>query len=543
VRFKNPIGKRLDFVRKQYASRPEVFAITRTMVAHALRVAPKDIDLESSEKWEKAIPWLGKQVNSLLKKRDKGADISRELSRLDKSFLTTVRAFVDRPKRKGKRQAQLATMSPKQARKFAARTVKDKLEKKQEQAAKAGYKMVKRLGDGYVAVVGMPNVKAPPFPRGLEEQKRWVEENAKFQQWLGTKMNNCLGFFGAYENTFPLGKFDVQRKGGKLYAIVDPNGKPVAATLTNAKGKVIETNGPGNRPPPESAQPYIEKLEKAMKWVSGKLTAFHPPQGFDERITGAIEGLIDSGYFTDNLRERRYFIRKVTGYSRQAGADFSEVWPKFAMHILVGSKYSALNSVKKIAGKAEIQRVIIRVAKLYKSDGSTKEFRRAAYAAIDAAGTEEAAELATTRAGYAAYVGAEAASAASASGLDTFKAASAARSAVNASPTKHAAAEDCAKKLLELMREAASNAGRNLQRRQNPKKTKKAARKATPQYQILINRCQKLWDAYCEKATKKNLRAVLGHLDKMKNSTSKKVADERRRCLRVANKEARRLKL
>jgi hypothetical protein len=77
----------------------------------------------------------------------------------------------------------------------------------------------------------------------------------------------------------------------------------------------------------------------------------------------------------------------------------------------------------------------------------------------------------------------------------------------------------------------------------NPAAKKKAAKKATPKYQILINRCQKLWDAYCEKPTKKNLRAVLGHLDKMKGSTSEKVKKERSSCLRVANKEAKRLKL
>lgn len=76
----------------------------------------------------------------------------------------------------------------------------------------------------------------------------------------------------------------------------------------------------------------------------------------------------------------------------------------------------------------------------------------------------------------------------------------------------------------------------------NPAK-KKVARKKTPPYQLLINRCRKLWDHYCERPNKKRLKPVLEHLDKMKVSTSKKVADERRRCLRVANKEAKRLKM
>ena len=72
---------------------------------------------------------------------------------------------------------------------------------------------------------------------------------------------------------------------------------------------------------------------------------------------------------------------------------------------------------------------------------------------------------------------------------------------------------------------------------------KKAAKKKTPPYQLLINRCRKLWDHYCERPSKARLKPVLEHLDKMKASTSKKVADERKRCLRVANKEARSLKM
>ena len=86
-------------------------------------------------------------------------------------------------------------------------------------------------------------------------------------------------------------------------------------------------------------------------------------------------------------------------------------------------------------------------------------------------------------------------------------------------------------------------------RRSKPKSSHTVAatnpkpRKKTPPSTRLINRCQKLWDAYCEKPTKKNLRAVLEHLEKMKESKSKKVKGERARCLRVANKEAKRLKM
>ena len=72
---------------------------------------------------------------------------------------------------------------------------------------------------------------------------------------------------------------------------------------------------------------------------------------------------------------------------------------------------------------------------------------------------------------------------------------------------------------------------------------KKATRKKTPPYQLLINRCHKLWTHYCERPSKKRLEAIYVHLDKKKESTSKKVATERRRCLRAANAEAKRIKL
>ena len=71
---------------------------------------------------------------------------------------------------------------------------------------------------------------------------------------------------------------------------------------------------------------------------------------------------------------------------------------------------------------------------------------------------------------------------------------------------------------------------------------KKIARKKTPPYQLLINRCQKLWTSYCDRPSKKRLEALYMHLDKMKASTSKKVATERSRCLRAANAEAKKLK-
>lgn len=70
-----------------------------------------------------------------------------------------------------------------------------------------------------------------------------------------------------------------------------------------------------------------------------------------------------------------------------------------------------------------------------------------------------------------------------------------------------------------------------------------SSRNPTPEWERLVRRCQKLWDHYCERPGKKRLQDVLKHLEKMKASKSKKVLDERKRCLRVANKEAKRLRL
>ena len=57
----------------------------------------------------------------------------------------------------------------------------------------------------------------------------------------------------------------------------------------------------------------------------------------------------------------------------------------------------------------------------------------------------------------------------------------------------------------------------------------------------LIRLCQKRWEHYLARVSKKRLKDVFEHLDKMKDSASKKVAQERTRCLRAARREAKRL--
>jgi len=78
-----------------------------------------------------------------------------------------------------------------------------------------------------------------------------------------------------------------------------------------------------------------------------------------------------------------------------------------------------------------------------------------------------------------------------------------------------------------------------------PKAKKKTAKKATkrkaPLAKTLISKCQKTWDHYCERPSKKRLKEVFDHLEVMKESSAKTVKEERARCLRAANKEAKRL--
>jgi hypothetical protein len=68
------------------------------------------------------------------------------------------------------------------------------------------------------------------------------------------------------------------------------------------------------------------------------------------------------------------------------------------------------------------------------------------------------------------------------------------------------------------------------------RKLQELAAKKNPE--SLVAQCQANWDHYLARPGKKRLKAVLEHLETMKASKSAKVRAERRRCLRVANSEA-----
>lgn len=68
-----------------------------------------------------------------------------------------------------------------------------------------------------------------------------------------------------------------------------------------------------------------------------------------------------------------------------------------------------------------------------------------------------------------------------------------------------------------------------------------AVRGSKPTARSLIKGCRDAWTYYCDRPNKTRLRAVFKHLDAMKGSEAKTVKEERRKCLRAANAEAKRL--
>jgi hypothetical protein len=71
----------------------------------------------------------------------------------------------------------------------------------------------------------------------------------------------------------------------------------------------------------------------------------------------------------------------------------------------------------------------------------------------------------------------------------------------------------------------------------NRKKKAKKKKKATTAKE-LVSKCQKLWEAYCEKPGVTKLRAVAKHCEAMKASKAKSVKAERSRCMRSIRAEA-----
>jgi len=302
-------------------------------------------------------------------------------------------------------------------------------------------------------------------------------------------------------------------------------------------------------------------------------------KGADPRLESLFDFFVRG--WPDDARTRDIWADRIRKAASQPGFKFDPALRRFLAYILVGSKkYSALASAKNSSypKKNKIAKLIIRVARLIDRRASRAEFSAAHSAvfssAVDAASREHvdddygaaahAARAAARAAGTflarpgAPYFGAHAADA-------TNSAYGATAPAYGA--TAPAAAQEFAAALLYFVEQEAYGRGKRRgnpstekvpslekllgtrkasSRTSNPSK-KKTAKKATkrkaPLAKTLISKCQKAWDHYCERPSKKRIKEVFDHLEVMKESSAKTVKDERARCLRAANKEAKRLKM
>ena len=587
MRFPNPIGRRLEHVRKTYEHKPEVYE--KTLAIAKSTAGKEEIDPKSTEDWEEHIPWVASNVAKLAKRRDKGQISKRvfdlEVEKLNEAFADIVAPFVARktrkPKKKGRR-VQLRQMSPKRARQYAERT-------KLDREKSLGYKTIKKLGGGYTAVVATPNLKAPKYRgklkgdhidpdwTGDKAAKKWVAENAPFQQWLGEKMNNCLQFYRVNFVAHGAGKFEYWlRRGGKLYAILNKSGNPVAAILTEPNGNIIETNGLNNQEPRGENAKALERFKIAMWGKKVDRKAFGVD--IDRRLVRIIEMVAHVLEIEVNISARRNFIRKARRAARQEGFHYGgAAFRSFMVYILADSKYSALRSLKKAdypKDKKEAEKSITWMTRLISSNAYKGKLHIAIGTASRSAADANKVAAEATEARRVAY-SAEAYVAAAAYDADYFAAMQVARAVGGAylagqavargdTPDVPSVAIDAvnhvvaaalnyanwdaiytnyAEGLINIMRKEAER-GRGPQA--NPgrrKKVKKVAKKRSsktkpPTARELVKQCRDLWTHYCERPNKTRLRPVIKHLETMKASSAKTVKEERARCLRAANKEA-----
>ena len=566
TRIPNPLRPRLSFVKQTYESRPEVYLRVTDIVKEAAGLT--EIGERDWRPWEKQIGKLGTEIGRLDKSLRKGkiseAQFERGVESARSKFLEMARAEDEADAERH------ATVRRKVQRRAEARK-----SRAEEIAAKtsSGYQVVApKLVGGHVGVEAMVNRDAPRFPQGLEAQKRWVAENAPFQQWLGVQMGNCLQFYKVNYVAYGAQHFETQRSGGKLYAVLSKDGKPVAAVLAMKTGRIKDANGPGNRSPSGLAQRAMLQLIEKMELHFGKRQGPGGNQLGVERADIRLEHLFE--YFVDywpedDLDTRDLWMRRVRLAASQNGFEFEPALRKFLVYVLVGSKkYSALASVKKTdyPKKREIEKVIVRVARLIQEGASERELgaapRSAAAAAYHAAtatarmaGDTNTAPRSAADAAYHATALEDAIGAFNTVGIAADAAARAANSTFDEG-VRPAARNDYAAALLYFVEQQAQAPRRR--RRQNPStekvptlkqllgrtpeanpRRKKTVRKPkADSAAALKSECRQLWDHYCERPGVTRLRKCAKHCEKMAESAAKSVKQERQKCMRAIRAEA-----
>ena len=328
TRHRNPVGSRLAGVERQH--RPEVAAwVTDTVLFAANTPSEQDV----AESWEDQIFDLAAEASRIFKAVRKGRMTEAEgavaLEGLrDRFYLLVAEHEV------------VTELGP-------ALTPKEVRQRVQSRSLR-GLSVVADLGEGYTAVEATPDLAAPPFPAGdpnepTQAMVDWVDAFAPFQQVMGVGMNNCLQFYRVNYAPYGKGKFGVQRRGGKLYAVLDPMAQPVAATLTDPEGTVIETNGRKNKPPRGADGQALDRFEALMGWDASARGVLDVP-GTDEQLAQAVEWVLDEVY-TEGL-ERAEYLDRATSAARQDGFDGARVATAWQIYLLVGSPYSARRSAE-----------------------------------------------------------------------------------------------------------------------------------------------------------------------------------------------------
>jgi len=539
----NPLRPRLSFVKQTYEERPEVYRRVTDIVKEAAGLT--EIGERDRRPWEKQIGKLATVIGKADKKLRKGqmsrAEFDEAADRAREDFLRLAR--VEDEAESGRQRKGRETIARRKERleTLAAKTSE-------------GHKIVApKLVGGYIGVEATPNRDAPRFPSGLEAQKRWVAENAPFQQWLGVQMGNCLQFYKVNYVAYGAKHFETQRNGGTLYAVLSKDGKPVAAVLATKDGRIVDANGPLAQ---RAMLQLIEKMGLHFGEHQGREGNQLGIERADARLERLFEEFVDYWPYRD-LDTRDLWMQRIRLAASQNGFDFEPALRKFLVYVLVGSKkYSALASVKKTKypKKRDVEKVIVRVARLIQKGASLRELRAAADSAAYAAA--EAARAAAAEAARAAAVGYVAAARAAAAAP-----AAAARAAAD-SAAAYAARNDYAAALLYFVEQQAQ-APRRRRRQQNPSTEKvptlkqllapksnpqgKTAKKKTTRKPKagsaagLVKDCRRLWEHYCERPNKTRLKAVLKHCEKMAESSAKSVKEERARCMRSARREMKKL--
>ena len=113
----------------------------------------------------------------------------------------------------------------------------------------------------------------------------------------------------------------------------------------------------------------------------------NPSLKIDPRVAGVIDWILESDYFQirENKQKKEKFKNLINDWTKRSNSSFSNIWPAFAIHILVGSKYSVMASARSVDSKhaATAAKLALRCAELYRRGGSASGFDDIRMAAID----------------------------------------------------------------------------------------------------------------------------------------------------------------